>query len=76
MTAHPAVLHAELSVCPGDLVHPPREPGDRAGFVVGAGTPAEARRPAVGLAGSVGFRMAPEPGPARSAKPARPCPSL
>jgi len=52
--SHPAVLHAELSVAPGSLLNEVRESTDRPGVViVGADTPAEARRLAEKLVGEV-----------------------
>jgi biotin carboxylase len=54
--AHPAVLHAELSVGPGDEIPPLRRSGDRIGLiVVGAQTSARARELAGELASSVRF---------------------
>jgi biotin carboxylase len=64
--AHPSVLHAELTVSPGDVIAPVRQSGDRAGYVVvGAPTPEAARALAAELAGSLRLRTAPpaEPGP-------------
>jgi biotin carboxylase len=68
--AHPAVLHAELSVGPGDEIRPLHRSGDRVGFVVvGAGTPEAASALAADLADSVKFLLEPaaepEPGPDR-----------
>jgi formate-dependent phosphoribosylglycinamide formyltransferase (GAR transformylase) len=54
--AHPNVLHAELTVEPGQVIGPVRESSDRSGVVVvGADTPASARELAVQLTSSVGF---------------------
>lgn len=54
--AEPGLLHAELSVSPGELVRPVQQSGDRAGVViVGGATAAEARATALRLAGSVEF---------------------
>ncbi|WP_242884808.1 ATP-grasp domain-containing protein [Actinomadura litoris] len=57
LLAHPAVLHAELTVRPGDVLPAThRESSDRAGaVVVGAETSAEARALALKLAGSIEF---------------------
>ncbi|MEU0520241.1 ATP-grasp domain-containing protein [Streptosporangium sp. NPDC006007] len=53
---HPAVLHTELLVSPGDVIHPYRSGEDRVGVVVvGAATPQEARALARELVGSVRF---------------------
>jgi glutathione synthase/RimK-type ligase-like ATP-grasp enzyme len=58
--AHPAVLHADLSVRPGDTVGPVRESLDRLGVVVaGADDPATARELTAGLAASVQFHTDP-----------------
>ncbi|MEU8348329.1 ATP-grasp domain-containing protein [Streptomyces sp. NPDC048845] len=60
LLAHPAVLRAELTVTPGTVLPPVRHSGDRAGFVVvGADTPAGARRLAERLAASVDFVVEP-----------------
>lgn len=60
LLAHPSVLHAELTVAPGDVISPVRQSGDRAGYVVvGAPTPEAARETAARLADSVRFRTAP-----------------
>ncbi|MFJ3545188.1 ATP-grasp domain-containing protein [Streptomyces rubiginosohelvolus] len=57
---HPAVLHAELRVGPGDVVPGFRSGGDRVGaVVVGAATPAEARELARELVASVRFTVEP-----------------
>lgn len=57
---HPAVLRAELNAVPGDLMSPVRSSADRPGLViVGAGSPAQARELAWGLADSV--RVVTEP---------------
>jgi biotin carboxylase len=54
--AHPAVLHAELTVGPGDEVPPLRRSSDRVGLiVVGADSSARARELAEELASSVRF---------------------
>lgn len=54
--AHPAVLHAQLLVAPGDVIKPLRQSSDRVGFVVvGADDPALARKLAADLADSVRF---------------------
>lgn len=54
--AHPAVLHAQLLVAPGDTIKPLRQSSDRAGFVVvGADDPALARKLAAELVDSVRF---------------------
>ncbi|MEU8515405.1 ATP-grasp domain-containing protein [Kitasatospora sp. NPDC048722] len=56
--AHPDVLRAELAVAPGGTVRPLRTSGDRAGvIVVGADTPAQARKLARELADSVRFTV-------------------
>ncbi|WP_326952501.1 ATP-grasp domain-containing protein [Amycolatopsis sp. NBC_01286] len=58
---HPAVLHAELGVGPGDEVKPLQRSGDRVGFVVvGADTPEAASALAADLTGSVKFLFEPE----------------
>ncbi|MFJ6610193.1 ATP-grasp domain-containing protein [Streptomyces sp. NPDC091289] len=68
--AHPAVLHAELRVGPGDVVRDFRSGGDRVGaVVVGSATPAEARELARELVASVRFTVEPV-GEARSAESA------
>ncbi|MBE1574394.1 ATP-grasp domain-containing protein [Amycolatopsis roodepoortensis] len=55
---HPAVLHAELTVRPGDRIGPVHQSGDRAGVVVvGADTPEAARDLARRLAGAVRFTV-------------------
>ncbi|WYB30775.1 ATP-grasp domain-containing protein [Streptomyces sp. SM1P] len=57
---HPAVLHAELRVGPGDVVPGFRSGSDRVGaVVVGAATPAEARELARELVASVRFTVEP-----------------
>ncbi|MFD5691919.1 ATP-grasp domain-containing protein [Streptomyces rubiginosohelvolus] len=57
---HPAVLHAELRVGPGDVVPGFRSGGDRVGaVVVGAATPTEARELARELVASVRFTVEP-----------------
>ncbi|MGW5718658.1 ATP-grasp domain-containing protein [Amycolatopsis sp. NPDC003865] len=62
--AHPAVLHAELGVGPGDEVKPLHRSGDRVGLiVVGADTPEAASALAAELVDSVKF--VPESGPDR-----------
>ncbi|MBK3580227.1 ATP-grasp domain-containing protein [Streptomyces sp. MBT65] len=73
LLAHPSVLHAELTVAPGDMISPVRQSGDRAGYVVvGAPTPEAARETAARLADSVRFRSAPaEETGAPSADPGR-----
>ncbi|MEY9929863.1 hypothetical protein ABH926_004503 [Catenulispora sp. GP43] len=54
--AHPALLHAQLLVAPGDIIKPLRQSSDRAGFVVvGADDPALARKLAAELVDSVRF---------------------
>ena len=54
--AHPAVLHAELSIGPGDEIRPIHCSGDRVGLiVVGAQTSTRARELAEELASSVRF---------------------
>jgi biotin carboxylase len=54
--AHPAVLHAELSIGPGDEIRPIHCSGDRVGLiVVGAQTSTRARELAEELAASVRF---------------------
>lgn len=54
--AHPAVLHAQLLVRPGDVIKPLRQSADRAGFVVvGADDSALARKLAAELVDSVRF---------------------
>jgi hypothetical protein len=56
--AHPAVLHAQLLVAPGDIIKPLRQSSDRAGFVVvGADDPALARKLAAELVDSVRFTV-------------------
>ncbi|ACU72661.1 protein of unknown function DUF201 [Catenulispora acidiphila DSM 44928] len=56
--AHPAVLHAQLLVAPGDIIKPLRQSSDRAGFVVvGADDPALARKLATELVDSVRFTV-------------------
>jgi len=60
--AHPAVLHAELGVGPGDEIGPLHRSGDRVGLVVvGADTAEAASALAAELAGSVKFVPEPEP---------------
>ncbi|GLZ38114.1 argininosuccinate lyase [Actinokineospora sp. NBRC 105648] len=55
---HPAVLHADLSVHPGDVVAPVRDSGGRAGVVVvGAADPAAAAALADDLADGVRFTV-------------------
>ncbi|MEV7532535.1 ATP-grasp domain-containing protein [Streptomyces hydrogenans] len=62
---HPAVLHAELHVGPGDTVAPHRSGADRVGaVVVGADTPAEARDLARRLVDSVRITVEPTDPPA------------
>jgi biotin carboxylase len=62
VVAHPAVLHADLSVEPGAVLAPVRESTGRAGVVlVGADTPAEARLLAEKLVSSVDFVVEPVP---------------
>ncbi|MEU9119082.1 ATP-grasp domain-containing protein [Streptomyces sp. NPDC048506] len=57
---HPAVLHAELDVRPGDLIGPVRDSGSRSAvIVVGADTADEARRIAGELASAVHFTVSP-----------------
>ncbi|WP_309054499.1 ATP-grasp domain-containing protein [Streptomyces sp.] len=54
LRGHPAVLHTDLLVSPGDLIHPYRSGEDRVGVVVvGADTPEAARALAAELAGSL-----------------------
>ncbi len=54
--AHPAVLYAELTVAPGDVIRPMESGEDRVGaVVVGADTAAEARELARELVASVHF---------------------
>ncbi|SCK51225.1 L-alanine-DL-glutamate epimerase [Streptomyces sp. WMMB 714] len=67
--AHPAVLHAELAVAPGDLISDYRSGGDRVGaVVVGAPTADEARELARRLVESVTFTVeAPGTAPAAAA---------
>ncbi|MFE0020213.1 ATP-grasp domain-containing protein [Amycolatopsis sp. NPDC059021] len=56
--AHPAVLHAELTVTPGDRIGPVHQSGDRAGVVAaGADTPEAARDLVRRLTGSVRFTV-------------------
>ncbi|MEU7885544.1 ATP-grasp domain-containing protein [Microbispora bryophytorum] len=63
VAAHPAVLHAELGVRPGDVVGPVRQSADRVGaLVVGADSPEQARELALGLAASVRFEVEPAGG--------------
>ncbi|MFJ7269917.1 ATP-grasp domain-containing protein [Streptomyces sp. NPDC099050] len=58
---HPAVLHAELRLAPGDTVGDFRSGGDRVGaVVVGADTPEEARALARRLTDSVRFTVEPD----------------
>ncbi|MDQ8706942.1 ATP-grasp domain-containing protein [Streptomyces sp. LHD-70] len=60
VAAHPAVLRAELTVSPGELLAPVQQSGDRAGYlVVGAESPARARALAARLADRVTFRVDP-----------------
>ncbi|NBH05124.1 ATP-grasp domain-containing protein [Amycolatopsis sp. SID8362] len=60
--AHPAVLHAELSVGPGDEIRPLHRSGDRVGLiVVGADTPEAASALAADLVDSVKFVPDAEP---------------
>ncbi|MFI1916658.1 ATP-grasp domain-containing protein [Nocardia sp. NPDC020380] len=67
--AHPAVLHAELSAGPGDVISPLRCAGDRVGLiVVGAETGTRARELAADLARSVRFVMADSVVPERSVR--------
>jgi biotin carboxylase len=55
---HPAVLHAELAVRPGDRISPVHQSGDRAGVVVvGADTPEAAHDLARKLTGGVRFTV-------------------
>ncbi|ASU78654.1 carboxylate--amine ligase [Actinopolyspora erythraea] len=62
--AHPAVLDAELTVVPGDVLGAPRSFEDRVGqLVVGAETSGQARKIARGLAESVHFEVQPEETP-------------
>ncbi|MFD5511672.1 ATP-grasp domain-containing protein [Streptomyces sp. NPDC127051] len=64
VAAHPAVLHAELRLAPGDTVSGFRSGGDRVGaVVVGADTPEEARELARALVDSVRITVEP-PAPA------------
>jgi hypothetical protein len=57
--AHPAVLHARLSVGAGDRVNPVRHSHDRVGeVVVGCDTPDEAEALARKLVDRVTFSMA------------------
>ncbi|MFF8940353.1 ATP-grasp domain-containing protein [Streptomyces paradoxus] len=59
---HPSVLHADLLVSPGDLIHPYRSGEDRVGVVVvGADTPEAARTLAAELAGSLRWVVEPVP---------------
>ncbi|MFD8974816.1 ATP-grasp domain-containing protein [Streptomyces sp. NPDC059593] len=61
---HPAVLHTDLLVSPGDLVHPYRSGEDRVGVVVvGADTPEAARALAAELAGSLRWVTEPADSP-------------
>lgn len=65
LVGHPAVLHAELTVRPGDMIPPLLGPADRSGVVlVGADTAAAARELAAELAGSVRFEVVPSSRPA------------
>ncbi|MFI9778710.1 ATP-grasp domain-containing protein [Streptomyces sp. NPDC051956] len=58
---HPAVLHAELTAKPGDVIRPMRSADDRVGaVVVGADDPHEARELAAHLAASVRFVTVPD----------------
>ncbi|ARF56535.1 ATP-grasp domain-containing protein [Streptomyces gilvosporeus] len=58
--AQPDVLHAELTVAPGEVIHPLRRSGDRAGFVlVGAPDATQARLRARQLVESVRFLTTP-----------------
>ncbi|MFJ4186389.1 ATP-grasp domain-containing protein [Kitasatospora sp. NPDC089509] len=60
VVAHPAVLHAELRLAPGDTVPGFRCGGDRVGaVVVGADTPEEARELARALVDSVRITVEP-----------------
>jgi biotin carboxylase len=64
VAAHPAVLNAQLTVAPGDLIGRVRDSGSRVGHIaVGADSPAAARTLAWELAESVVFEVAAEPGP-------------
>jgi biotin carboxylase len=59
LLAHPAVLHADLTARPGDVLRPPRDGEDRVGcVVVGASTARRAAALAAELAGSVRFAVA------------------
>ncbi|GAA4303754.1 ATP-grasp domain-containing protein [Streptomyces venetus] len=60
--AHGAVLHAELTVSPGDVIHPLHRSSDRVGLVVvGADTAARAHQLALELTESVRFETDPVP---------------
>ncbi|MCC3767414.1 ATP-grasp domain-containing protein [Streptomyces sp. UNOC14_S4] len=66
--AHPAVLHAELAVSPGDVIEPHRMVENRVALIaVGADTPAEAQELVRGLDASVRFVTEPVDGPAAGA---------
>lgn len=61
LAAHPAVLCADLTVRPGDLINPMRSSDDKVGpVVVGADTAEQARGLAAELAASVRFVVEPE----------------
>ncbi|WP_405984770.1 ATP-grasp domain-containing protein [Streptomyces sp. NBC_00872] len=54
--AHPALLHAELAVAPGDIIEPHRSVENRVALIaVGADTPAEAQKLVRALDASVRF---------------------
>ena len=58
VVTHPAVLHAELAVGPGDVVPAVRRSSDRVGLVVvGADSPAQAERLALELTSAVRFTI-------------------
>ena len=62
LLAHPALLHAELTVSPGDVIRPLHRSGDRVGLVVvGADSAAQADELALELISSVTFTVSPLP---------------
>ncbi|MEU1198331.1 hypothetical protein ABZ446_19120 [Streptomyces sp. NPDC005813] len=63
VVAHPAVIHADLAVAPGDVIEPHRSVGNRVALIaVGADTPEEAQALARKLDASVRFVTEPVSG--------------
>ncbi|MFI5617754.1 ATP-grasp domain-containing protein [Streptomyces sp. NPDC051567] len=74
---HPAVLHAELRLAPGDVVTGFRSGGDRVGaVVVGAATPEEARELARTLVDSVRITVEPLEDAGAAGAPGRTVPAV